>query len=142
MRDFVRRFLVRIAQVGLLIALSAPPTAAVERLCDTAFENCRTPLLTLIQNEQAGIDVAFWFMQDARYANALIARFRAGVPVRVLVDITANATYANNATIIAMLRDAGIPIRTRNQPSILHWKTMIFAGQHPWRYTPAARSYR
>ena len=35
---------------------------AQERLCDTAFEDCRTPLWGLIDNETQGIDVAFWFM--------------------------------------------------------------------------------
>ena len=39
-----------------------------ERLCDTAFEDCRTPLWNLIDAETVGIDVAFWFMQDNSYA--------------------------------------------------------------------------
>ena len=69
---------------------------AQERLCDTAFEDCRAPLWQLIDNETQGIDVAFWFMQDSSYATKLINRFKAGVPVRVLVDPRANPTYAGN----------------------------------------------
>jgi phosphatidylserine/phosphatidylglycerophosphate/cardiolipin synthase-like enzyme len=98
-------------------------------LCDPSFDNCRTRLLSLIQNEKVGIDVAFWFMQDARYSNALVQRFKAGLPVRVLVDTRANPTYAGNATIIAQLASAGIPIRNRTASGILHWKLMLFAGQ-------------
>ena len=37
-----------------------------------SLTNCRTQLLTLIQNESVGIDVGFWFMQDSRYMNEII----------------------------------------------------------------------
>jgi hypothetical protein len=43
----------------------AAPAAALERICDPGLEDCRAPLLTLISNETQGIDVAFWFMEDA-----------------------------------------------------------------------------
>src|SRR5262245_16773235 len=68
---------------GLL--LSASPAIALEKICDVANENCRTPLLNLINSETTGIDVSFWFMEDTRYATALINRWKAGVPVRVLM---------------------------------------------------------
>jgi len=80
--------------------LAVPITAAAqvqvpppERICDPQFEDCRQPILNLINNENMGIDVGFWYMTDARYVNALINRFRAGVPVRVLMDSRANPTY-------------------------------------------------
>jgi PLD-like domain len=47
----------------------------------------------------------------------------------VLVDPKANASYPNNATIIQLLKDGGIPIR-RIASSWLHWKFMLFAGQN------------
>src|SRR5690242_14978390 len=95
------------------VALVAAPrdAAAADRLCDPAFEDCRAPLLALIEQEPQAIDAAFWFMEDPRYATALIARHRAGVAVRVLIDRDANLAYPENATILAMLRDAGIPMR-------------------------------
>ncbi len=46
-------------------AAQQPP---YNRLCDPAYENCRTPLIELIRNETVGIDVGFWFMEDTRYA--------------------------------------------------------------------------
>ena len=91
--------------ISLVIALLLIPvinTQAQERLCDTAFEDCRTPLWQLIDAETQGIDVAFWFMQDSSYATKLINRFKAGVPVRVLVDPRANPTYAGNEAVLNM----------------------------------------
>lgn len=108
-----------------------------ERLCDTAFEDCRQPLWTLIDAETVGIDVSFWFMQDVSYANKLIARFNAGVPVRVLVDPRANPTYAGNENVLNMLKNAGIPMRFKNGGGILHMKFMLFAGQNKLQFSGA-----
>lgn len=116
----------------LFLALFLIPVVnahAQERLCDTAFEDCRAPLWSLIDKETQGIDVAFWFMQDDSYATKLINRFKAGVPVRVLVDPRANPTYAGNEQVLNMLKNAGIPMRYKLTDGILHWKLMLFAGQ-------------
>jgi hypothetical protein len=52
----------------VLMTLASPfGAAAQERLCDPQFEDCRAPIIDLIRNERVGIDVAFWFMEDARY---------------------------------------------------------------------------
>jgi hypothetical protein len=120
-----------------LILLPAVSAHAQERLCDTAFEDCRTPLWQLIDNETQGIDVAFWFMQDSSFANKLIARHNAGVPVRVLVDPRANPTYAGNEAILNSLRDAGIPMRYKLTDGILHWKMMLFVGQNKLEFSGA-----
>ena len=53
----------------VLLCAFATSAAGAERLCDSAHENCRTPLLELIRAETGGIDVAFWFMEDPRYTN-------------------------------------------------------------------------
>jgi phosphatidylserine/phosphatidylglycerophosphate/cardiolipin synthase-like enzyme len=128
-----------IRAVGLLIcAISLPTNAsALERMCDPAARNCRTILLDLISNETVGIDVAFWFMEDQRYTTALISRFRAGVPVRVVVDPRANSTYPLNASRLRELASAGIPMRKRVASGILHWKAMIFAGQRTVQFSGA-----
>ena len=54
--------------VGLLFATAAPGQAQ-DRLCDPGDENCRAILINYIRNETVGIDVAFWFMEDARYTD-------------------------------------------------------------------------
>jgi hypothetical protein len=128
---------VLISLVAVLFLIPVVNTHAQERLCDTAFEDCRAPLWQLIDAETQGIDVAFWFMQDSSYATKIINRFRAGVPVRVLVDPRANPTYAGNEAVLTMLRDAGIPMRYKLTDGILHWKLMLFAGQNKLEFSGA-----
>jgi PLD-like domain len=112
------------------VLASSTAARAADTLCDPSAVNCRTQLLTLIQNENVGLDVAFWFMQDTRYSTEIVKRWQAGVPVRVIVDPRANPTYAGNDAVIAQLQQAGIPLRRRTASGILHWKLMIFAGQN------------
>jgi phosphatidylserine/phosphatidylglycerophosphate/cardiolipin synthase-like enzyme len=115
---------------AVLFAAAFPrPARAADTLCDPSHANCRTALLSLIGSEKVGIDVAFWFMEDARYESAIVSRFRAGVPVRILVDPRANATEPLNAQLLAEFKQAGIPMRYRAAGGILHWKMMLFAGQ-------------
>ena len=116
--------------VCLTLATSATSASAAERLCDSSFENCRTELLTLIDNERVGLDVAFWFMEDQRYVSHIVNRWKAGVPVRIIIDPRANSTYPLNATALDGLRSAGIPMRKKRSGGIMHWKTMVFAGQN------------
>jgi phosphatidylserine/phosphatidylglycerophosphate/cardiolipin synthase-like enzyme/regulation of enolase protein 1 (concanavalin A-like superfamily) len=125
--------------VGLALIVTVSPSRAValERLCDPAYEDCRVPLLNLIRNEQIGLDVAFWFMTDTRYSDAIISRWQAGIPVRVLMDTEANTAHPGNAAILTALRDAGIPMRQKTSTGILHWKMMIFAGQHTVQWSGA-----
>jgi len=93
----------------LLIVAHPPAARAAERLCDTSFQDCRAPLLTLIANEHARIDVAFDMMEDDVIADALIKRFKAGLPVRVLMDPRRNAVSSRNAAVLQKLAAAGIP---------------------------------
>ena len=119
---------------------------AAPYLCDVSAESCRSRVLDLIANEKVGIDVSFWFMDDARYSNALVKAWQAGIPVRVIMDPRANASKPNNATILKQLQSAGIPMRTKSSGDIAHWKGMTFAGQNvtefsganysPYEYTP------
>ena len=66
--------------VLVVLMLASSRTQAQERLCDPAFEDCRAPLWALIDAENVGIDVAFWFMQDSSYATKIINRFKAVSP--------------------------------------------------------------
>jgi phosphatidylserine/phosphatidylglycerophosphate/cardiolipin synthase-like enzyme len=113
-----------------LSALPAAPASALEVLCDTAFENCRTRLLELIDNEQIGIDVGFWSMTDLRYVTHLVNRKNAGVRVRVIMDPRTVSSYPVNQTTFDTLAQAGIPLIKKSGGGIMHWKLMIFAGQN------------
>jgi hypothetical protein len=120
---------------AIFILLCSPALALAERLCDPAAEDCRAMLLDLIRHEPQGIDVAFWFMEDARYSSELIQRARAGLPVRVLMDSRAPSPV--NAQILAQLAAAGIPMRQRTSKGILHWKMMLFVGQRTLEFSGA-----
>ena len=130
---------------AVLITLVSAAAAAAQatpynRLCDPAYENCRAPLLELIDKETVGIDVGFWFMEDTRYASALIRKFQAGVPVRVIFDNRAITTYgyADAALPIQMMKDARIPMRHKTGSSgIFHFKMMLFAGQNVVEFSGA-----
>src|SRR5262249_17875567 len=112
-----------------LIGLHASPARA-ESLCDSSFQDCRTPLLNLIKAEQVGIDVGFWFMEDSRYVTAIINRKNAGVPVRLIVDSRANETYPLNVNSLNAFANAGIPMVEKVGGGIMHFKMMLFAGQN------------
>ncbi len=113
----------------ILFLFLASSSHAAERLCDTSFEDCRAPLLALINNETVAIDVAFWFTDDTTFSNALIAAKNRGVQIRVLMDTRAEDAHPQNATILQQLVNAGIPMRERFATGILHWKMMMFASQ-------------
>ena len=130
------RFLPALCLAALLG--SALPASALERICDVAHEDCRAPLIDLINRETVGIDVSFWFMEDTRYSQAILNRWNAGVPVRVLMDTQANADYPGNVTVLNQLRTAGIPMREKTSPEgILHWKLMLFVGQNTVEFSGA-----
>jgi PKD repeat protein/phosphatidylserine/phosphatidylglycerophosphate/cardiolipin synthase-like enzyme len=122
----------------LSFLIFAAPAAAQERLCDTSFEDCRTPIWQLIDNETQGIDIGFWFMDDTSYVPKIIAKWQAGVPVRVLVDPRASATHPVNQQVLDQLAAAGIPMR-KNVASgaVLHWKMMMFVGQNTVEFSAA-----
>ncbi len=113
-----------------LFGLFASTAHAAESLCDSSFQDCRSPLINLIRAEQVGIDVGFWFMEDQRYVSEIIARKNAGVPVRLIVDPRANPTYPLNATSLNSFANAGIPMVKKSSGGIMHFKMMLFAGQN------------
>jgi phosphatidylserine/phosphatidylglycerophosphate/cardiolipin synthase-like enzyme len=113
-----------------LFGLVASPAHAAESLCDSSFQDCRSPLINLIRAEQVGIDVGFWFMEDSRYVSEIIARKNAGVPVRLIVDPTANPTYPLNANSLNSFANAGVPMVKKVGGGIMHFKMMLFAGQN------------
>jgi phosphatidylserine/phosphatidylglycerophosphate/cardiolipin synthase-like enzyme/regulation of enolase protein 1 (concanavalin A-like superfamily) len=116
--------------IFLAICAAPGPARAAETLCDPSVQNCRTKLLSLIDAELMGIDVSFWFMEDSRYADRIIARWKAGVPVRLIIDPRANPGYPLNATMLDKFKQAGIPMIKKTAGGIMHWKTMVFAGQN------------
>jgi regulation of enolase protein 1 (concanavalin A-like superfamily)/phosphatidylserine/phosphatidylglycerophosphate/cardiolipin synthase-like enzyme len=117
--------------IALLVLVTSPvPALALNRFCDVAFEDCRTPLIQLIDNETQRIDVAFWFMEDARYSAALFRAAQRGVKIRVIFDSEELNGQTDRQFVIDQLIAAGIPIRDKVDPGIAHWKMMIFTAQN------------
>ena len=133
-----RRWLVRVllAAAALLISSTVhaqtTPQGPNEWLCDASYQNCRTPLLRPHQQRDRRASTSRSGSCRTRATRRrIIARWQAGVPVRVLVDPQANPSYPGNDQMLAALAAAGIPMRMRKAtaPGILHWKMMLFAGQ-------------
>ena len=112
------------------ILLTCLNSQAQERLCDPSFEDCYTPLLKAVQAETVGIDFAFYWIQLPGLADAIIRRYQAGVPVRIIVEPRASAKFPDNQTILDKFRAAGIPLRYKLGDGIVHAKMMLFAGQN------------
>jgi phosphatidylserine/phosphatidylglycerophosphate/cardiolipin synthase-like enzyme len=118
------------ATVLLCVGVAAPPAQALDTLCDSAFQNCRTQLIKYIDDEQVAIDVAMWFMEDARFSAALIRAKQRGVQIRILMDPRATEQHPAQTTVLDSLQTAGIPMRKRIAAGIEHWKIMVFDGQN------------
>ena len=112
------------------ILLTCLNSQAQERLCDPSFEDCYTPLLKAVQAETVGIDFAFYWIQLPGLADAIIRRYQAGVPVRIIVEPRASAKFPDNQTILDKFSAAGIPLRYKLGDGIVHAKMMLFAGQN------------
>jgi phosphatidylserine/phosphatidylglycerophosphate/cardiolipin synthase-like enzyme len=109
--------------------IGASRAEALERLCDPSYETtCRNEIISRIRAELSGIDVGTWFFEDSRFTNELIAKWKAGVPVRVIADPDANAQHPLNKTLLDQMASAGIPIRHKISNGIEHWKMMLFNG--------------
>ena len=128
---------IRFVLVLSLLSALAAPAAAQERLCDASWENCRVPLVSLIDNEQVGIDVGVWVIKDGRIPAALLRARQRGVPVRMIMDTRADAGFAGNAQFIADLAAGGVQMRRRTAGDICHWKLMIFTGQNAMEFSGA-----
>src|SRR5688572_32969612 len=124
----------------LSLTLTLCPRAhaqVVDTMCDPSFQDCRATLLKHVRAETSSIDLAMWFMEDQELADAIVARFRAGVDVRALVDPRRNTVTPMNATILAQLKSAGITMRYKAGGGLMHWNYMIGNGQYVMHWSAA-----
>ena len=119
---------------ALLIAHAAPARAA-EQMYFAATDNITNVLVQKINAETVRIDMSCWYLTEHSISIALINRFKAGVPVRLIGDrgsifeidpITKGEFY--------WLANQGLPIRLRFNPTwfpeIDHMKMSLFVGQN------------
>ncbi len=137
---FVLSCLNRLTLTLLLCGIFAAGIHAQERLCDVSYENCKQPLIDLINAETVGLDVAFWTIADNDIANAILARHRAGVPVRILVDPRSSRNNKNPETLQIITNFAlnGIPMRAKPaDATFMHLKFVLAVGQNKLQFSGA-----
>ena len=117
------------------VFLLASRASATDQIYFPAVDNVTNILVQKINAETVRIDMSCWYLTEHAISIALINRFNAGVPVRLIGDrgsifeidpLTKNEFY--------WLASQGLPIRLRYNPTwypeIDHWKATIFAGQN------------
>ncbi len=87
--------------------------------------NARARIIELIGTARSGIDVLAFVFTDDEIAKAIVARHRAGVPVRIVVE-TRNVTA--DGSDVAAFQKAGIPILFDGNPYLMHHKVIIVDG--------------
>jgi PLD-like domain len=126
------------ARLGLACALLtalASTAEAQETILFPAIEDARTPIVQLVRNEPVRLDIATWYLTDRRISAAIVERFRAGLPVRVIGDrVSIFEINPPTRREFEYLATNGVPIRLRYHPTsfptIMHWKCGIFVGQN------------
>jgi phosphatidylserine/phosphatidylglycerophosphate/cardiolipin synthase-like enzyme len=126
-----------VLSVALAVVLSfvgTPQASAQERIYFPSHENAEAQIVARINAETVRLDVGLWLLNDGAITTAIINRYNAGVPVRVLGDrASIFESDPNTRTSFERLANAGVPIRLRYNPrsfpEIMHWKCGIFVGQ-------------
>jgi PLD-like domain len=116
------------------LSLGSFQAAAQERLLFPARDNIKNEIVNYIKNETVRVDIAVWYLTQRAITLALVNKFKAGVPVRVIGDrVSIFEIDPRTRAEFEMLAKAGIPIRLRYHPTsfptIMHWKCGIFVGQ-------------
>ena len=87
--------------------------------------NVRARILQLVEGAQSSIDVLAFVFTDDDIASAIIARHRAGVPVRIVVETRNVDTDGSD---VAAFQKAGIALLTDGNPYMMHHKVIVIDG--------------
>src|SRR5262249_33225732 len=118
---------------------ASPATAVVCAGADCVYftqtDSVSSALVQKINAETVRIDMSAWYLDDSNVYYALLNRFKAGVPVRLMGDRASIFEIDQNArNTFEFLASQGVPIRLRYNPTwypeIDHWKATVFAGQN------------
>ncbi len=120
---------------ALSLLASARPVAAADQIYFSAVDDVAAQLVQRINAETVRIDMSAWYLTDSTVYAALLNRFKAGVPVRLIGDRGSIFEIdLNTKNTFYYLASQGVPIRLRYNPTwypeIDHWKATIFAGQN------------
>jgi phospholipase D-like protein len=133
--NYVRGGRLAAGLVTAALLVHAAPARAADRIYFSATDNVTNVLIQKINAETVRIDMSCWYLTEHAISIALMNRFKAGVPVRLIGDrgsifeidpITKSEFY--------WLANQGLPIRLRFNPTwfpeIDHMKMTLFVGQN------------
>ncbi len=118
-----------VSALAVMVLLN-PAVTRADEFCEAAATDCRARLLTYINREMVRLDIGTEEITDSKIADAVIARFHARVPVRLIIEPRRTSVVPANGVILNKLKAAGLPMRYKRAGDIVHWKMMIFAGQN------------
>jgi phosphatidylserine/phosphatidylglycerophosphate/cardiolipin synthase-like enzyme len=100
----------------------------------TQTDSVSAALVQAINAETVRIDMSTWYLDDSNVYTALLNRYKAGVPVRLIGDRDAIFEIDQHSRdAFEYLASQGVPIRLRYNPTwypeIDHWKATMFVGQ-------------
>jgi hypothetical protein len=131
-RFALARFL---AGLAVCSAVAATPVAAADQVYFSSNTNVTDILVNYINHENVRLDISSWYLSEHSISIAIVNRFKAGVPVRLMGDRGAIfEADPNTKREFYWLAAQGVPIRLRFNPTwfpeINHWKMAIFVGQN------------
>ena len=132
-----RRALFLCAAVVLFIARSGS-AGQQDVLCDPGFQDCRTLLFQLIQNETPASTSRCCSWKTTELANAIIARHSGPASGRaILIEPRRNGDDAEQRSRAGHVPERRHPDARQSGGGMLHWKFMIFAGQDKVQFSAA-----
>jgi len=134
-RKVMSRACVLSSMLALTVLSTTTPAAVQEQIYFPAHDNAEAQIVARINAESVRLDIAVWLLNDGSITQAIINRFQAGLPVRVLGDrASLFESDPHTRASFERLASAGIPIRLRyfptDFPQIIHWKYGGFTGQN------------
>ncbi len=116
-----------------LAALGTAQASAQEYLMFPDTQDVRAEIIKKINAENVRLDISTWYLTEHAISLAILNRWNAGVPVRLIGDRVAIFEIDPlTRKEFEFLANAGIPIRLRYNPTsfpyIDHWKCGIFVG--------------
>src|SRR5687767_13440971 len=127
---FLKTVLIAAATLVCGSSAASAQTPPQDFVLMTAVDDASAVIVQKINAEQVRVDVATWYLNDGNIVNALLAKHRSGVPVRIISDRgSIFEADPNTRARIEYLASNGVPIRLRYHPNwfpeIIHWKAGI-----------------
>lgn len=118
-----------------LAVLPGRALAQTDQIYFPAVDNVTNILVQKINAETVRIDMSAWYLTEHAVSIALVNRFLAGVPVRLIGDRGSIFEIdPKTKDEFYWLASQGVPIRLRYNPTwypeIDHWKATVFVGQN------------